>query len=66
MAGIPPRRLAERTLDVVHWTEMPSGGHFGAWEYPEEFAADLKVFVASLDDPLTLRAQHGYRAGKAV
>ncbi len=32
MAGIPPRRLAERTLNVVRWTEMPAGGHFGAWE----------------------------------
>ena len=28
--GIPPRRLAERTLNVVRWTEMPGGGHFGA------------------------------------
>jgi pimeloyl-ACP methyl ester carboxylesterase len=66
MAGIPPRRLAERTLDVVHWTEMRAGGHFGAWEFPEEFAADLKAFVASLDEPMTMRAEHGYRAGKTV
>jgi microsomal epoxide hydrolase len=66
MAGIPPRRLAERTLNVVRWTEMPSGGHFGAWERPEEYAADLKAFVASLYDPVTLRAQHGYRPGKTI
>src|SRR5204863_10011692 len=25
--GIPPRSLAERTLNVVRWTEMPRGGH---------------------------------------
>jgi pimeloyl-ACP methyl ester carboxylesterase len=64
--AIPPRRLAERTLNVVRWTEMPSGGHFGAWERPAEFAADLKSFVISLTDPLSLRALDGHRARKAV
>jgi microsomal epoxide hydrolase len=66
MAGIPPRRLAERTLNVVRWTEMRSGGHFGAWERPAEFAADLKSFVRSLEDPMALRVEHGYRASKNV
>jgi pimeloyl-ACP methyl ester carboxylesterase len=66
MAGIPPRRLAERTLNVVRWTEMRSGGHFGAWERPAEFAADLKWFVRSLEDPVTLRVEHGYSAGEIV
>jgi pimeloyl-ACP methyl ester carboxylesterase len=65
MAGIPPRRLAERTLNVVHWTEMPRGGHFGAWELPEEFAADLKKFVSSLDDA-QIHRPHEYRASKPV
>ena len=65
LAGIPPRQLAERTLNVVHWTEMPRGGHFGAWELPEEFATDLKKFVTSLDDPLMHRP-HEYRASKPV
>jgi pimeloyl-ACP methyl ester carboxylesterase len=66
LAGIPPRRLAERRLNVVHWTEMPRGGHFGAWELPEEFAIDLKRFVATLDDPLIPGARHGYRPSKTV
>jgi pimeloyl-ACP methyl ester carboxylesterase len=66
LAGIPPRRLAERSLNVARWTEMPSGGHFGAWERPEEYTTDLKEFVGSLYDPVTLRAQHGYRPGKAI
>ena len=65
IAGIPPRRLAERHLNVVHWTEMRSGGHFGAWECPEEFAADLKAFVATIQEPFTLRESHGKRARKA-
>jgi pimeloyl-ACP methyl ester carboxylesterase len=66
MAGIPPRRLAERRFNVVHWTEMPRGGHFGAWELPEEFAADIKRFVATLDEPLIPGASHGYRPSKTV
>ena len=66
MAGVPPRRLAERRLNVVRWTEMPGGGHLGAWERPAEYAADLKSFVTSLDDPLTLRAENGKRASKVI
>jgi pimeloyl-ACP methyl ester carboxylesterase len=66
MAGALPRRLAERTLNVVRWTEMPAGGHFGAWERPAEFAADLKGFVVAVTDPLALRAIDGHRARKAV
>lgn len=46
--GPPPRRFAERSLNVVHWTEMSSGGHFGAWERPRDFAADLRNFHATL------------------
>jgi pimeloyl-ACP methyl ester carboxylesterase len=66
LAGIPPRSLAERTLNVVRWTEMTSGGHFGAWERPAEYAADLKSFVTSLQDPSTHRAAHGHGARKTV
>ena len=64
--GIPPRRLAERTLNIVRWTEMPAGGHFGAWERPAEFAADLKGFVMAVSDPFAQRAFDGHRARKAV
>ena len=66
LGGFPPRRLAERSLHVVRWAEMPSGGHFGAWECAEEFTKELKSFVDSLDEPLTPRAAHGYRARKTV
>jgi pimeloyl-ACP methyl ester carboxylesterase len=66
ISGIPPRRLAERTLNVAHWTDMPRGGHFGAWERPAEFAANLANFLASLPHFLTMRPDHGYGAGKAV
>jgi pimeloyl-ACP methyl ester carboxylesterase len=44
----PPRALAERTLRIERWTEMPRGGHFPALEVPELYAADLQVFFRSL------------------
>ena len=49
IGGIPPRELAERTLDVRRWTEMPRGGHFAAWEEPGLYAADVAAFLASLE-----------------
>jgi microsomal epoxide hydrolase len=64
--AIPPRRLAERTLNVVRWTEMPAGGHFGAWERPAEFASALRSFVMSLVDPLNQQVLDGHRARKAI
>jgi pimeloyl-ACP methyl ester carboxylesterase len=65
IAGIIPRRLAERTLNIVHWTEMPRGGHFGASEYPLEFAADLFAFVASLEE-FAVPEEHDYRLRKTL
>jgi microsomal epoxide hydrolase len=43
-----PRAFAERFFAVRRWTEMPRGGHFGAWEEPELFADDLRAFLASV------------------
>ncbi len=43
-----PRAFAERFFDVVRWTEMPSGGHFGALEQPAHFAADVRAFFDQL------------------
>lgn len=44
----PPRSFAEKTYNVVHWTEMPVGGHFAALEQPDLFLADLRAFVAQV------------------
>ncbi|MEL7158084.1 MAG: epoxide hydrolase family protein [Actinomycetota bacterium] len=39
------RRWAERRyLDIRHWTEMPRGGHFAAFEQPELFVDDVRAF----------------------
>ena len=46
----PPREWSERVLsDLRRWTVLPSGGHFGAWEEPEAYVADVRAFVAELD-----------------
>ncbi len=45
----PSRRWAERRFtDIVHWGEPDRGGHFGAWEQPELFVADLRATVRTL------------------
>jgi len=43
----PPRALAERTLRIERWTEMPRGGHFPALEVPELYVGDLQAFFRS-------------------
>ena len=48
IGGIPPRRFAERTLNVQGWTEMPRGGHFAALEEPELFTRDVVTFFRGL------------------
>jgi pimeloyl-ACP methyl ester carboxylesterase len=48
IGGIPPRRFAERTLNVQRWTEMPRGGHFAALEEPELYARDVAEFFRPL------------------
>ncbi|UUU23243.1 epoxide hydrolase family protein [Streptomyces sp. DSM 40750] len=40
----PVRRLAERDRNIVHWSELPRGGHFAAMEQPELFTADVRAF----------------------
>ena len=43
-----PRSFAEKTYNVVHWSDMPKGGHFAALEQPERMLADLRAFVATV------------------
>jgi microsomal epoxide hydrolase len=44
----PPPPMVERGYNVVHWTDMPRGGHFASLEEPELLLADLRAFVAAL------------------
>lgn len=40
-----PRAWVERFFNVIHWTDLPRGGHFLEWETPELLAADLRTFL---------------------
>jgi hypothetical protein len=46
--GRSTRSLAERTLNVQRWTEMPRGGHFAALEEPELRVQDIREFFRPL------------------
>ena len=43
-----PRSFAEKTFNIVHWSELSSGGHFAALEQPELMLADLRAFVSTI------------------
>jgi microsomal epoxide hydrolase len=43
------RRWAERSYPhIVHWTEMPRGGHFSALEVPDLLVEDWRAFFRAL------------------
>jgi epoxide hydrolase len=42
------RRLAERTHNIVHWSEFAGGGHFPAMEVPDLLVDDLRAFFRRL------------------
>ncbi|MGB1547084.1 MAG: alpha/beta fold hydrolase, partial [Alphaproteobacteria bacterium] len=46
----PPRSWWDRAYNVVHWTEMPKGGHFAALEQPEGLTQDIRAFFRPLRD----------------
>ena len=41
--------FAERSNNIVHWTEMPRGGHFAASDAPELLVADMRTFFGEGD-----------------
>jgi pimeloyl-ACP methyl ester carboxylesterase len=46
-APFPPQTWVERAYHVVHWTNMPRGGHFAALEAPDLLADDVKQFFGN-------------------
>lgn len=42
------RELASEHANLVHWSEMPRGGHFAASEEPELLVEDLRKFFRAL------------------
>lgn len=45
---LPPRKWVEAHFNVVHWGNVKKGGHFTSMENPEEYAADLFLFLNKL------------------
>ena len=44
----PVRRLAERSNNIVHWSEFDRGGHFAAMEEPDLLVGDVREFFRPL------------------
>jgi pimeloyl-ACP methyl ester carboxylesterase len=43
-----PRSWCEPNYNITHWTTMPRGGHFAAFEQPELFVEDVRKFFATV------------------
>jgi len=43
-----PRTWCEPVYNIAHWTDMPKGGHFAAFEQPELFVDDVRAFFATV------------------
>jgi len=48
LTPVPPRDLAELSLNVQHYTVLPHGGHFVALEDPKPLAEDMRAFFKTL------------------
>ena len=43
-----PRSWVEQRYNITHWTDMPKGGHFAAFEQPELFVDDVRTFFRTV------------------
>ena len=43
-----PRSWCDAAYNITHWTTMPRGGHFAAFEQPELYVDDVRTFFATL------------------
>lgn len=46
--SLPVRHLAERTNNIVYWSEFDRGGHFAALEEPDLLVGDVRTFFRGL------------------
>ena len=44
---VPPKEWVESQVNLQRYTQMPTGGHFPAWEEPVLYSTDLKAFFAN-------------------
>lgn len=52
---MPPRSWVERAFNLTHWSSLPRGGHFAAWEVPELLAEDIRSFFRPLRASMATR-----------
>jgi len=45
---LPLRHIADRTNNIMRWTEYDRGGHFAALEAPDLLVADIRAFFRQL------------------
>jgi epoxide hydrolase len=45
---LPPRRFLERDFNLIHYTQMPRGGHFACLEQPQLFVEDVRAFFRKI------------------
>jgi len=46
---VPPRSRVELVAsNLIHWTDMPAGGHFAAMEQPDLFAQDVVAWAGKV------------------
>ena len=42
------RSWCEPNYNITHWTTMPRGGHFAAFEQPDLFVEDVRAFFRTV------------------
>lgn len=45
---IPQKAFIEKGFNLVHWSELPKGGHFPALEQPKLLGDDIKAFFRKI------------------
>lgn len=45
----PPKTFAQKSYNIVQWTDMAAGGHFAALEQPDMLLSDVRRFFRSIE-----------------
>ncbi|MFF3707592.1 epoxide hydrolase family protein [Streptomyces phaeochromogenes] len=63
---IPLRHVADRTENIVRWTEFDRGGHFAAMEEPDLLVGDVRAFFRELRQDRRDGGDRSVRVGGAA
>ncbi len=63
---IPLRHIADRTENIVRWTEFDRGGHFAAMEEPDLLVGDVRAFFRELRKDRSDGGERSVRVGGAA